>query len=172
MRKGGAAAIIVLMMSASVALAGPSELTSPWPQDVRVNINVAEMAEVSIEGPVVIDGTLGEDPSTYGDAPVYANANFDYQISLQWEPLGSWTHEVHLGNSYVGAPVGMPGHVRLLQGNWDALEPIEDGRVRVEATPDTAGDPAEIDPGFAGDAAAVYYGGDVVGTVHVTLTHQ
>ena len=173
-----------LAIAVMIITAGSADLAAdpaiPRADSIRVNINVAEVATIHVGGDVVLEGTLSEDPNATdqgatGSTPIDAVANFNYQLSLYWEPSEDWQWAVDLSQSYRGTGArGTAGYGGPLASAYDALEEVQ-GAIVVDAMPtEVSSTPTTIPPTF-GSGSSVYYGTDEnqisAGAVRVTLTH-
>jgi|LSQX01.2.fsa_nt_gb hypothetical protein len=86
MRISQVGAIALVILAASLACAGADEPLVPDSQKVRINLYVADMAEIKTGDDIYLTGS----GLTYtGETSIYAQANFDYQLSFDWVPEGT-----------------------------------------------------------------------------------
>ncbi|GEM_PF-5236668 len=151
-------AIILMGLFTPLALVGAEDLYSPYPQNVRVNINVAEMAELSLTEETIY--LHDEGGSVTGGSAVGAQANFDYQIRTEYIPWPTWSHETLVTNNIDG----IHDALYVASGSLEVSATLAQGTATGSATGTAA-------PVAASASAGIMYNGNSVGIVTVTLTH-
>ena len=87
MRISQVGAIALVILAASLACAGADEPLIPDSQKVRLNLYVADMAEVASDDDINL--TLNEMIAT-GSTTIRAIANFDFDLHFEWAPVEEW----------------------------------------------------------------------------------
>lgn len=162
-------AIIIFIATASAGIAGAEDLVSPYPTDVRVNINVAAIAEVTIrqgdneEGPIVLTYDSEDGGFYYGKADVEASANFDYLVNINWVQDSGWEGDMYIQSKAPG-----------FEDPHDALTTAKsEVSLSTAATAGTRDDDIPEDAVGGAEATVQSDDGDITfGVLHVTLTHQ
>jgi hypothetical protein len=92
MRISQIGAIALVIIAASLACAGADEPTILSSSTVKVNVNVAEMAQIRHLGGIALERTSQPPEPTVlqGSTTVEAYANFDYELHFEWFPPEEW----------------------------------------------------------------------------------
>jgi hypothetical protein len=92
MRISQIGAIALVIIAASLACAGADEPTILSSETAKVNVNVAEMAQIRYLGGIALEQTSQPPEPTVlqGSTTVEAYANFDYELHFAWFPPEEW----------------------------------------------------------------------------------
>ncbi|MFO8081379.1 MAG: hypothetical protein R6V07_13900 [Armatimonadota bacterium] len=171
---------IIIILTASGTLAGAQELVSPYPTDVRVNVNVAAIAEVTIsqegseEGLILLAYDEKDSPPGegfyYGGADVSAIANFDYMVNINWVQDSEWSGTMSIlstPSEFEGPHDALTTAESTITLNSQGLAGTRDDDVPEVDHDGTASATVRADDNEDGPTP-----GATFGILHVTLTSQ